>query len=219
MKSNRLLLQDTEKKLRLPTNERNAMITRLKYGNTNTFLIRGTDGYLLVDTDYAGLLRPFYQEIKKCRVAVRDIRYILATHFHPDHMGLIGELTRQGPRLLLMDTQADFIHFADPIFFRDGLTQYAPIRGEEAVLLPCRESRAFLHSLGIEGEILSTPSHSPDSVSLILDSGDCFVGDLEPYEYLKAYTDNAALRSDWAHILSFHPKRIFYAHIPEKRLS
>ena len=54
------------------------------------------------------------------------------------------------------------------------------------------------------------------SISLILDNGDCFVGDLEPYEYLEAYEDNVPLKRDWDHILSFRPKRIFYAHIPEK---
>ena len=30
------------------------MITKLKYGNTNTFLVAGSNATLLVDTDYAG---------------------------------------------------------------------------------------------------------------------------------------------------------------------
>lgn len=32
------------------------MVSKLKYGNTNTFFVRGTDGNLLIDTDYAGTL-------------------------------------------------------------------------------------------------------------------------------------------------------------------
>ena len=40
-------------------------VIRLKYGNTNTFFLRGTTGNLLVDTDYAGMLPLFYKEIKK----------------------------------------------------------------------------------------------------------------------------------------------------------
>ena len=47
-----------------------------------------------------------------------------------------------------------------------------------------KDSRAFLAALGIDGEIVSTPSHSEDSITLVLDSGDCFVGDLEPMEYM-----------------------------------
>lgn len=40
-------------------------VSKLKYGNTNTFFIRGTNGSVLIDTDYAGTLSTFYREIKK----------------------------------------------------------------------------------------------------------------------------------------------------------
>ena len=40
------------------------MIAKLKYGNTNTFLIRGESGTLLVDTDYAGTLPGFYCHLR-----------------------------------------------------------------------------------------------------------------------------------------------------------
>lgn len=35
-----------------------------------------------------------------------------------------------------------------------------------------------LDQFGVEGKIISTPGHSPGSVSVLLDSGDAFVGDL-----------------------------------------
>ena len=41
------------------------VIAKLKYGNTNTFLIRGERGNLLVDTDYAGTLPGFYQAYQR----------------------------------------------------------------------------------------------------------------------------------------------------------
>ena len=47
----------------------------------------------------------------------------------------------------------------------------------QATVIRCAESRAFLAGNGIGDE--SVPSHSPDSVSLTLDSGECFVGDLQ----------------------------------------
>ena len=37
---------------------------RLKYGNTNTFFIRGEACGLLIDTDYAGTLPAFYRALK-----------------------------------------------------------------------------------------------------------------------------------------------------------
>lgn len=75
------------------------MITKLKYGNTNTYFING----LLIDTDYAGTLSAFYKEIKKNSIAVTDIKCILATHYHPDHIGLISELTELEIKLILQN--------------------------------------------------------------------------------------------------------------------
>lgn len=194
------------------------MITRLKYGNTNTFLICGERGNLLVDTDYAGTLPGFYRAIKAESIRISDIDYVLATHYHPDHMGLISELMKQGVRLLLLDTQRPHVHFSDVLFAREGRLKYEPISTETATVIKGAESRAFLGRLGIRGEIAVTPSHSADSVSLLLDSGECFVGDLEPMEYLDAYEDKAALQRDWELILNHGPKVIYYAHRPPKSM-
>ena len=194
------------------------MTVKLKYGNTNTFLIRGNCGSLLVDTDYAGTLPAFYRAIKVQGINVYDIDYVMATHYHPDHMGLIEELTKQGVKLLLLDIQKPHIHFSDGIFARDRRLAYEPFSAEEAVCIAASESRDFLNSLGVSGEIISTPSHSEDSVSLLLDGGECFVGDLEPFEYLEGYTDNEQLKNDWALVMSYKPKAIYYAHANEKLL-
>ena len=190
---------------------------RLKYGNTNTFFVHGGNGGLLFDTDYAGTLAAFYKAVKQNGIAVKDIGYVLVSHYHPDHMGLVSELMKQGVKLLMADVQKDFIHYSDDLFARDHLA-YSPIDESPAAVISCEESRNFLACMGIQGEIIRTPSHSEDSISLVLDNGDCFVGDLEPFEYLEAYRENTVLKSDWEHILSFGPRRIFYAHMPEKRL-
>ena len=184
---------------------------RLKYGNTSTFLVPSRGGYLLVDTDYAGTFPAFCRCIKQSGIRISDIICVLATHYHPDHMGLIPELMKQGVKLLLVDKQKDFVHFSDYIFARDGLP-FAPIDETQATVISCEESRRFLAGIGISGEIIHTPSHSPDGISLILDSGECFVGDLEPFEYLDAYEKNDALKADWTRIRGFRPKQVFYAH-------
>ena len=179
------------------------------------FFVPGDKGGLLFDTDYAGTMTAFYKAIKQNGIAVKEIRYVVASHYHPDHMGLISELMEQGVKLLVPDVQKNFIHYSDDLFARDKIA-YSPIDEALATVISCEESRSFLSRLGIHGEIIRTPSHSEDSISLVLDDGDCFVGDLEPFEYLEAYTENAQLKSDWEHILSFCPRRVFYAHMPEK---
>lgn len=192
------------------------MTIRLKYGNTNTYFVRGTGGSLLIDTDYAGTLPAFYREVKKNNVSIADITYVLATHYHPDHIGLVGELEKLGIKLLLLDTQYDYVHFSDDIFKREGHLLYKPIDEKNAVVITCKESRNFLAKIGIAGEIIQTTSHSKDSVSIILDNGECIVGDLEPMEYLDAYEENMALQSDWKLVMSYKPKVVYYAHVNEK---
>lgn len=194
------------------------MITKIRYGNTNTFLLRGEKGSVLIDTDYAGTLPSFYRCIKGLGIKVSDITYILATHYHPDHIGLLSELMDQGVRLAVMESQTGSVHFSDEIFAREPQLGYKPIDEREAEVISFEESRAFLGGLGIDGEIIPTASHSEDSISVLLDDGTCIVGDLEPLEYLAAYEDNKGLKADWDRILATSPKRILYAHANEKEL-
>ena len=196
-----------------------AILIKLRYGMTNTFLISGKSGYLLVDTDYAGTMSGFYNAIKQYDIKVSDISYVLATHYHPDHIGLVSELMKQGVKLLVVDTQCPHIHYSDEIFARDKRLNYEPIDEADATVISCKESREFLKDIGIHGEIISTASHSEDSVSLVLDEGVCIVGDLEPIDYLGGYEENEPLQKDWELIMSYNPKLIYYAHANEKVLN
>ena len=97
--------------------------------------------------------------------------------------------------------------------------RYDPIDEKNATIIACDKSREFLADLGIAGEIIQTASHSEDSISVILDSGECVVGDLEQMEYLDAYGENIALQNDWKLITSYRPKIIYYAHANEKHFA
>ncbi len=51
------------------------------------------------------------------------------------------------------------------------------------------------------GKILSTPGHSIDSISVVLDSGEAFVGDLYPQEQVPLYHDKI-LSHSWQNLIS-----------------
>ena len=89
-----------------------------------------------------------------------------------------------------------------------GLWAKIPAEGHTTVTKPERTD-------GIDGEIISTPSHSADSVTVMLDDGTAITGDLEPQSYIDAYTDNEALKADWEKIMSYPPHRILHAHVNE----
>lgn len=68
----------------------------LHYDQTRTYLIPNGDKSLLIDTDWPGTLPQFFTAIKAVDIKVSDIAYVTITHYHPDHMGLVGELQALG---------------------------------------------------------------------------------------------------------------------------
>ena len=195
------------------------MVTKIKYGNTNTFLIKGTKANILIDTDYAGTLYAFYKAIKDNGIKISDIDYLLATHYHPDHIGIAGDLMEQGVKLIIMESQLPYVHYSDPIFAKEPYLNYKSIDESKGEILSFADASSFLFSIGIKGDIMPAPSHSEDSIIITLDDGTVIAGDLEPYEYLEAYEENDNLKADWGKLLSLNPKRILYAHANEKRLN
>lgn len=182
---------------------------KLKYGNTNTYFING----LLIDADMPETLSAFFRVLGQNGLTLSDIRYVLATHYHPDHIGLIGELTERGVGLLVADKQLPFVHSSDALFGKISRCPFKPIDETQATVLSIPESRAFLSSIGIEGELIPTESHSADGVALLLDDGHAFVGDLEPLSYLEGYSGNALLKADWDRIAKHAPKVIHSGHV------
>lgn len=184
------------------------MVQLLKYGNTNCYYIVGKNASLLIDTDWAGTLPAFYKKIKELNI--KNIDYLLITHYHPDHMGIAQDIIEMGAKLLLVDIQKEYIHSSDIIFQKDKNIQFKPIN-TEPVIISCEESRKFLKDLGIDGEIIYTPGHSDDSISLILDNGSAFVGDLYNLNSAAAFNDEK-INNSWNKILSHNISKIYYGH-------
>lgn len=185
------------------------MIQLLKYGNTNCYYIKGEKGSILVDTDWAGTLQAFYKKVKELNIT--NIDYLLITHYHPDHMGIVQDIIDNvNVKLLVIDVQKDYIHCSDKIFEKNKNINFNPIC-TEPLIISCNDSRKFLNDLGINGEIIYTPGHSDDSISLILDEGIALVGDL--YDLNSAITFNdEKINNSWDKILSYNISKIYYGH-------
>ncbi len=187
------------------------MIYELHYDNTNTYVISGDNGMLMFDTGWAGTFMKMCKALGVQGIKLQDIKYLLISHFHPDHMGLAGELVAQGVTVVVMESQSDYVHSSDHIFERDKRFVYEPIDDEKTRPVTFAGSREFLQELGIEGSIIPTPGHSDDSISLMMDSGDVFVGDLYPLYELEVH-EEPDVQESWKRILAAKPKRIFYGH-------
>ena len=185
------------------------MTKLLKYGNTNCYYIEGKNGSVLLDTDWAGTLQLFYSKIKELNI--KSIDYLLITHYHPDHMGIAQDIVENmNAKLLVVDVQQDYIHSSDKIFENDKNIRFKPII-TKPIIISCEQSRKFLNELGIDGEIIYTPGHSDDSISLILDKGIAFVGDLYDLNSAAAFNDEK-ITDSWERILSHNISKICYGH-------
>lgn len=187
------------------------MITELNYSNTNTYLIKGNDGYILFDTDWAGTFSLFCKELGEKEIRAQDIKYLFISHFHPDHMGIAQEIADLGITIVVVDVQEAFIHSSDSVFAKDKRKNFKPIDDSKVQLITIAESREFLRKIGIDGEILYTPGHSDDSISLCLDEGVLLVGDLNPLYELEMHKGTQIAKS-WELLLERNPKKIYYGH-------
>ena len=88
---------------------------------------------------------------------------------------------------------------------------YVDISLHDNVTITCAESRPLLAKIGIAGEILHTPGHSDDSVSLLLDDGSVFTGDLTPAMHA---WDNEVALATWRLLRQRGAKLVYPAHGP-----
>lgn len=181
-------------------------IVNVGYRSTNYYALDVKGGKLLVDCGWPETMQQFTAEMKRKGVSASEIKYILATHFHPDHAGLVEEFKKLGAKLLLLENQSSALESPPP----GGDSSFIHISPENNIPLKFAESRAFLASIGLSGEIIPTPGHSDDSATLILDEGCAFTGDLPP-RFIVADEDTTT-KASWDRIRSHRIKQIFPAH-------
>lgn len=153
-------------------------IVNVGYRSTNYYVIADTVPRLLIDAGWPGTFGEMQHTCNRMGIKPADIQYQLMTHYHPDHAGLVQELQRLGVKLIVIDTQLAGIPLLST-YVKPG-DGYTEIELAGSLVMSAAESRAFLAGIGIRGEIISTPGHSDDSVTLILDDGLAFTGDLTP---------------------------------------
>jgi len=186
-------------------------IINVGYRSTNYWVVSAGTARLLVDLGWPGTLGQLLANLKRMDVPLGDLRYALATHYHPDHAGLAQELKHAGVPLLVVDVQ------------RAAITQlkqwtkphepFVDITLHDNVTIAATESRALLERIGIAGEILPTPGHSPDSISLLLDTGAVFTGDL-PLPALSAEEQATEVAASWQRLRDRGARQVYPGHGP-----
>jgi len=207
-------------------------IHRLSLGVCNCYLIK-QEGLILVDAGAPNQGKKFLKELEGLSIKPKDISLILLTHGHWDHIGSANELkSLTNGKVAINQREKDWLEYAlKPLPPGIGLwgktlavmlkmsRPFIKFPGTSADLV-LEDEDFSLESYGIHGKVLHTPGHSSGSMSLLLDTGDAFVGDLAFNGFpmrigvgMPAFGDDAGtIRESWRLLLTRGAKRIHPAH-------
>jgi ribonuclease/clavin/mitogillin len=186
-------------------------IVNVGYRSTNLWVISRGTARLMVDLGWPGTMGSLRANLKRMDIPQAEISFGLATHYHLDHAGLAQELKQVGMTLIVIETQVEAI---------PGLKRwmkpedhYVEITTDDNLVITAGESRGVLGKAGFSGEILSTPGHTDDSVSLLLDDGSAFTGDLT-WPGMAPEKSAANVDASWRSLRQRGARRIYPGHGP-----
>lgn len=207
-------------------------------GVTNCYLVRCSEGFLLIDTCYYDTYPKFLRILERKHINVNSIRYLLLTHHHDDHAGFAAKLVEDtGCRLIAHEKAKKPLENGEtedtmkPLNHRVWLafSLFRAVRrkfGYPSVVLTDKDiiitgdNDGLLKELGIDGEILETPGHCSDSISVLLKDGSLFAGDmamnfLKPcgLKYRPIYNESLeAVYQSWEKVKAKGAKIVYPAH-------
>jgi ribonuclease/clavin/mitogillin len=196
----------------VPQSDKNPVtIVNVGYRSTNFWVVSAGRSRLLVDLGWPGMFTALEAELKRKDIPLKEITHGIATHYHIDHAGAAQDLKNAGMRLIVTPEQVPMIEMMKQ--WTKPADNYTPISITDNVVVECADSRAFLAKLGIPGEIIHTPGHSEDSVSLLLDSGEAFTGDLTMPNMIAEESEELVLHS-WRTLKEKGARRVHGGHGP-----
>ena len=186
-------------------------IVNVGYRSTNYWVVSAGRTRLMFDLGWPGMFGAMRANLKRMDIPLSEIKYGLASHYHIDHAGGAQDLKNCGMRLIVTPEQLDWISAMQR--WTKPVDRYTPITTDDNVMVSTENSRGMLAALGIAGEIVHTPGHSADSVSLVLDRGIAFTGDLPPISRL-GLEDRHVVAESWQKLRDRGVTTIYGAHSP-----
>jgi hydroxyacylglutathione hydrolase len=166
-------------------------IFSLSLGINQCYLIRGTGGIVMVDCGMPNKLRAFDKAIGRYNIAPDEVKLIVLTHAHFDHIGSARAIKLfTGAKIAAHENEKMFME-EGRFTWPKGVTKWGKI--SRIMLLPYLSTKPIakakvdlilnnedysLVDFGIDGRIIFTPGYSSGSVSVLLKTGEAFVGSL-----------------------------------------
>ncbi|MEZ5069926.1 MAG: MBL fold metallo-hydrolase [Bacteroidales bacterium] len=184
-------------------------VHRIRYKSTSCYFLVVSSGILAFDAGWPGTFGAYRDAMKQEGLRPADIRWLLVSHFHMDHAGLAGLLVERGVEFAVFPNQLPFIGAMERLISGKE-AGYTPIDPNRTTRLELSGSRSWLADRGISGEVIPTDGHGADHVSLVLDSGEAFIGDLAPLSSIGP--EDEASRKNWQTLRTMGARQIYPAH-------
>lgn len=210
----------------------NVDIITISLGFGQCYVLKG-DGVIAIDAGEPKKGLDFKQALEASEINPHDVNLLILTHGHWDHIGSAAEIKSLTGAALTM-------HQSEVHWLENSLTPLSPgvtpwgkvftalhslfmpfIRIPKAkVDLVLDDEGLSLVDFGIPGRIVYTPGHSSGSVSVLMDSGEVFVGDLAMNKFplrmspgLPIFADDPdAVVSSWKMLIELGASTVYPAH-------
>lgn len=204
----------------------------------NTYIYKANIGYIMIDTGYENSIKKVLKKLNKININVSEIKYVFLTHAHDDHAGFLNELLciNQELKVVISDKSMPTLKRGQNSFDGGCSTKFAwlfcklmGLFGKAEHKFPkiedkynnrfieiTTENRKELEEL-LNGEILFTPGHTKDSISLKLDDiilcGDAAMNGLPSIKRLIIWIENLKeYEESWNILINTNANLIYPAH-------
>lgn len=201
-------------------------------GIDHCYIIQG-EGVIMIDGGAPKQGKAFLRAIERLSIKPEDIQLIALTHGHWDHIGSAKEIKDlTGAKLAMHEKERDCLEKSlKPL--PPGVTVWGSIFVNiMKVFMPLVHIPATdvdivlgnggfpLSEYGIPGKVMYTPGHSIGSVSVLLETGDAFVGDLAMRAFPLRLSpglpvlaeDMRQVRESWKLLLDAGAETVYPAH-------
>jgi glyoxylase-like metal-dependent hydrolase (beta-lactamase superfamily II) len=198
---------------------------------TNVYLLKGKNGYLLIDggQNFAKVDK----QITKNKISWNDIKFIMITHHHSDHVNALGQILGKTDATIIIhknevkpletgELDRKIFPLNRRVKFLMGIISLSiskkiKLRNKDVIL---ESDSDFLRNYGINGTILETPGHTIGSLSLLMDNGNAYIGDAA-MNFMKFLglrkrpmiaEDYAKVFESWEKLLNLGAKKLYPSH-------